>query len=145
MEESVGYDGGNPVDQANIAVAHAIATRAGPAPADHFEDQAQATLSQWAALRRALERANEVIDQLRKENAESIARVDELVRANAQLAANLSDSQVREGEAKEQAGWLKGIMTAAAGTLMEGIGVRAGETMSHDTMLHRLTRRRSSQ
>lgn len=88
---------------------------------DHFEDQAAATLSQWAALRRSLARANEVIDELRTETAEANARIGELVRANAQLSASLEASLQREGEAKEQAGWLKGIMTSAAGTLMEGI------------------------
>src|SRR5258708_6328963 len=69
------------------------------APDDHFESAAAATLSQWAALRRALERANELIDQLRAERAESTARISELVRANAQLSANLEESLAREGDA----------------------------------------------
>lgn len=141
-ETSPGYDAG-----AGVSVAGNGATAPAAAPDDHFESAAQATLSQWAALRRALERANEVIDQLRAENAESAARIGELVRANAQLSENLADSQAREGEAREQAGWLKGIMTSAAGALMEGMAApraaMAEPAESRGETLRRLSQRRS--
>lgn len=121
-----------------------VAGNGGAAPDDHFERQAQASFSQWAALRRALERANELIDQLRAENAESTARVSELVRANAQLSANLEESLAREGDAKEQAGWLKGVMTTAAGALMEGLrptSINVGSAESRADIIRALGRR----
>lgn len=127
-ETSPGYDAGT-----GISIAGNGAAAPAAAPDDHFESAAAATLSQWAALRRALEHANEMIDQLRAENAESAARIGELVRSNAQLSENLADSQAREGEAREQAGWLKGIMTSAAGALMEGIGKRNADGTSQET------------
>lgn len=127
-ETSPGYDAGT-----GVAIAGNGAAAPAAAPDDHFESQAQSTLSQWAALRRALMRANELIDQLRAENAESTARIGELVRANAQLSANLADSLAREGDAKEQAGCLKGVMISAAAALMEGIGARNAEVTSQET------------
>lgn len=127
-ETSPGSDAGK-----EIAVPGYGSAAPAAAPNDHFERQAQASFSQWAALRRSLDRANELIDQLRAENAESTARISELVRANAQLSANLEESLAREGDAKEQAGWLKGIMTTAAGALMEGIGKRNADVTSQET------------
>lgn len=168
MENTVGRDASNPVERASAAIESALTMRpaitdpgathtnlsAGRTTGvtttgrhdDHFEDQAQATLSQWAALRRALERANTLIDELRGENAESKARIGELVRANTQLSASLDESLKREGEAKEQAGWLKGIMQSAAGALMEGLGQRSAGVVTHEdrnAMLGRFSLRES--
>lgn len=146
MEDPVEYDGGNPIRRTHVGIAEALAGPREPAPDDHFESQADATIRQWAALRRSLDRANQIIDELRKENAESTARIAEILRANAQLEASLSDSLAREGDAKEQAGWLKGIMTAAAGTLMEGIGPQSRLLPQSLDGPHRaIERRRSSQ
>lgn len=104
---------------------HETANRhARPAPLDPETD---ALFANWSDTRAELKAARETIVGLERDLATVTARLEEALRTNEQLRADLSASIAREGAAIAIAGQLRGVIEAiqrSAGTVAQ-VGLAA--------------------